>query len=40
LSHNTTEGKVGLFDVLTYLHNEAFKELRDIAEFMKIVNGG
>ena len=36
----TTDGKVGLFDVHQYLHYEAFKELRDIAEFMKVVNGG
>ncbi|WP_031438563.1 DUF2442 domain-containing protein [Methylobacter tundripaludum] len=36
----TTDGKVGLFDVRPYLHYEAFKELRDIAKFMKISNSG
>jgi len=36
----TTDGTVGLFDVLPYLHYDAFKELRFIAEFMKIRNGG
>lgn len=36
----TTDGKIGKFDVRPYLCFEAFKELSDIAEFMKIRNGG
>lgn len=36
----TTDGKVGKFDVRPYLGFEAFKELSDTAEFMKIRNGG
>lgn len=31
---------MGNFDVSPYLKFEAFEELRDIKEFMKVVNGG
>jgi len=34
------DGRVGQFDLRPYLQYEAFKELNDIAEFMKIKNGG
>ena len=34
------DGRVGQFDVRPYLHYEAFDALNDIAEFMKIENGG
>lgn len=34
------DGRTGLFDVRPYLQLEAFKELQDITEFMKIRNGG
>ena len=36
----TSDGKTGKFDVRPYLGFEAFKELGDISEFMKIRNGG
>ena len=36
----TTDGKTGKFDVRPYLSYDAFKELSDVAEFMKIRNGG
>lgn len=36
----TTDGRVGQFDVRPYLSYEAFEELKDTAEFMKISNGG
>jgi len=34
------DGRIGQFDLRPYLQYEAFKELNDIAEFMKIKNGG
>lgn len=34
------DGRIGQFDLRPYLQFEAFKELNDIAEFMKIKNGG
>lgn len=34
------DGRVGNFDVSPYLEYEAFKELRDHNEFMKVFNGG
>lgn len=34
------DGRVGQFDLRPYLQYEAFEELNDIAEFMKIKNGG
>ncbi|MFI3155536.1 MAG: DUF2442 domain-containing protein [Methylococcaceae bacterium] len=36
----TTDGRVGQFDMQPYLRYEAFEKLKDIAEFMKISNGG
>lgn len=35
-----TDGRVGQFDMRPYLGYEAFEELKDTAEFMKISNGG
>jgi hypothetical protein len=40
LSIIAEDGRVGLFDVTPYLEYEAFEELRDHAEFMKVSNGG
>ncbi len=34
------DGRIGQFDLRPYLHYEAFEELKDIAEFMKVKNGG
>jgi Protein of unknown function (DUF2442) len=34
------DGRVGCFDVTPYLGYEAFEELREPDEFMKVVNGG
>ena len=34
------DGRVGQFDLRPYLKYEAFEELNDIGEFMKIKNGG
>jgi len=34
------DGRVGQFDLRPYLQYEAFEELNDIGEFMKIKNGG
>ncbi len=34
------DGRKGWFDVRPYLELEAFEELQDISEFMKIKNGG
>jgi hypothetical protein len=36
----TQDGRTGQFDVRPYLKLEAFEELQDIGEFMKISNGG
>jgi len=33
------DGRTGRFDLRPYLQYEAFEELNDIAEFMKIKNG-
>ncbi len=40
LSIVADDGRKGKFDVNPYLQFEAFEELRDIKEFMKVVNGG
>ena len=40
LSIVAEDGRRGNFDVSPYLKFEAFEELRDIKEFMKVVNGG
>ena len=40
LSVIAEDGRVGLFDVTPYLVDEAFDELRDHEEFMKVSNGG
>ncbi|MEI6757635.1 MAG: DUF2442 domain-containing protein [Chlorobium sp.] len=34
------DGRIGRFDVTPYLEYEAFDELRDHEEFMKVINGG
>ena len=34
------DGRAGSFDVSPYLEYEAFEDLRDPAEFMKVFNGG
>ena len=34
------DGRVGRFDVTPYLEYDAFDELRDQDEFMKVINGG
>ena len=34
------DGRVGNFDVRPYLGYEAFKDLRDSNEFLKVFNGG
>jgi len=34
------DGVQGVFDVNPYLTDEAFEDLRDINEFMKVHNGG
>jgi hypothetical protein len=34
------DGRAGSFDVRPYLEYEAFSELRDHNEFMKVFNGG
>lgn len=33
------DGRVGRFDVSTYLKYEAFEELKDHSEFIKVANG-
>ena len=40
LSIVSEDGRVGRFDVTPYLEYEAFEELRDHGEFIKIINGG
>ena len=40
LSIVADDGRVGTFDVSPYLAYEAFEDLRDHSEFMKVVNGG
>jgi hypothetical protein len=40
LSIIAEDGRIGLFDVTPYLEYEAFEELRDHAEFIKVSNGG
>jgi len=40
LSIVADDGRVGCFDVRPYLQYEAFEDLRDHSEFMKVVNGG
>jgi len=39
LSIVADDGRVGSFDVSPYLGYEAFEDLRDPSEFMKVVNG-
>ncbi|NTV21400.1 MAG: DUF2442 domain-containing protein [Chlorobium limicola] len=40
LSIIAEDGRIGCFDVTPYLEYEAFEELRDHNEFMKVSNGG
>ena len=40
LSIVAEDGRVGRFDVTPYLEYEAFEELRDQNEFLKVINGG
>jgi hypothetical protein len=40
LSIVADDSRVGSFDVTPYLHYEAFEELRNSGEFMKVINGG
>ncbi|MBM3423675.1 MAG: DUF2442 domain-containing protein [Chlorobi bacterium] len=40
LSIIAEDGRIGRFDVTPYLEYEAFEELRDHNEFMKVSNGG
>ncbi|TLU58271.1 MAG: DUF2442 domain-containing protein [Chlorobium sp.] len=40
LSIVADDGRVGCFDVTSYLDYEAFEKLRDPDEFLKVVNGG
>jgi hypothetical protein len=40
LSIVADDGRVGSFDVSPYLGYEAFEDLRDHREFMKVSNGG
>ena len=40
LSIVADDGRVGSFDVSPYLGYEAFEDLRDQSEFMKVINGG
>jgi hypothetical protein len=40
LSIVADDGRVGSFDVSPYLEYEAFEDLRDQREFMKVINGG
>jgi hypothetical protein len=40
LSIVAEDGRVGSFDVSSYLEYEAFEALRDPSEFVKIFNGG
>ena len=40
LSVVADDGRIGDFDVSPYLEYEAFEDLRDQNEFMKVSNGG
>ena len=40
LSIVAEDGRVGRFDVTPYLKYEAFEELREHDEFIKVINGG
>ncbi len=40
LSIVADDGRVGRFDVRSYLQYEAFEALRDQSEFAKVINGG
>ena len=40
LSIVADDGRIGRFDVRPYLEYEAFEDLRDPDEFMKVFNGG
>lgn len=39
LSIVAEDGRLGRFDVTSYLEDEAFEELRHHDEFMKVING-
>lgn len=34
------DGRIGTLDISPYLGYEAFEDLRDQSEFMKVINGG
>ncbi|HLP47154.1 MAG TPA: DUF2442 domain-containing protein [Candidatus Kapabacteria bacterium] len=40
LSIVSDDGRVGIFNVAPYLELEAFAELKNNNEFMKVINGG
>ena len=40
LSIEADDGRVGRFDVSSYLQYQAFEALRDHNEFVKVINGG
>ncbi len=40
LSIVADDGRIGTFDVSPYLEYEAFEDLRDYSEFLKVFNGG
>ncbi len=40
LSIVAEDGRIGSFDVRPYLEYEAFEDLRNNSEFMKVINGG
>jgi hypothetical protein len=40
LSVVADDGRVGTFDAGPYLADEAFEALRDVSQFMKVLNGG
>jgi Protein of unknown function (DUF2442) len=40
LSIVADDGRVGYFDVTSYLNYEAFEKLRNPDEFLKVLNGG
>lgn len=40
LSVVAEDGRIGNFDVRPYLKYEAFEDLQDYGEFLKVVNGG
>ena len=40
LSIVADDGRIGKFDVTPYLDNEAFEDLKNYSEFLKVCNGG